>query len=367
MKNSVFAEVRYWSGSGSSDYIDDNGNWYNGVAPNFGDSLSFNNTTSRHWAINNKGDSSYFDQIVTYNGAGGINWKGDETSANKFENNNDSELFHIETNIKNRAFPDTDIELNPVGTGGIKVTGTVTITGGKQIKVYGNYTLTLDGVVSGGGASLAIQNSATVILSGANIYTGNTWGNAGTLVINGNQSSATGDVSIGANGKLGGYGTVGGATTISGTHDVSNSGSDRTQNFSSNLTYNGGSIFNWDLDSATNSYDKVVVGGALTKGTGTEPTIFQITLGSGSSFSDEFWNSPQSWTDVFTSGAESATLQLIFTEFRGENVSPTGLVDNRGHFGFSGNTLNWTAVPEPTSALAGLLLAAGLLRRNRRM
>jgi hypothetical protein len=34
----------------------------------------------------------------------------------------------------------------------------------------------------------------------------------------------------------------------------------------------------------------------------------------------------------------------------------------------TGNTLNWnyTAVPEPTSALAGLLLGIGMLRRTRR-
>ena len=39
-----------------------------------------------------------------------------------------------------------------------------------------------------------------------------------------------------------------------------------------------------------------------------------------------------------------------------------------GHFSFtnSGTTLTWTAVPEPTSALAGLLLGAGLLRRRRK-
>jgi len=36
-----------------------------------------------------------------------------------------------------------------------------------------------------------------------------------------------------------------------------------------------------------------------------------------------------------------------------------------GNVTFTGSTLNWTAIPEPSSALAGLLLAAGLLRRRR--
>jgi hypothetical protein len=40
-------------------------------------------------------------------------------------------------------------------------------------------------------------------------------------------------------------------------------------------------------------------------------------------------------------------------------------VSSYGSFTFTGTTLTWNAVPEPTSALAGLLLAAGLLRRHR--
>jgi MYXO-CTERM domain-containing protein len=31
----------------------------------------------------------------------------------------------------------------------------------------------------------------------------------------------------------------------------------------------------------------------------------------------------------------------------------------------TGTTLTWTAVPEPSSALTGILLGAGLLRRRR--
>jgi uncharacterized protein (TIGR03382 family) len=46
------------------------------------------------------------------------------------------------------------------------------------------------------------------------------------------------------------------------------------------------------------------------------------------------------------------------------------VVTGEGQFTFSNssNTLIWTAysaIPEPTSALAGLLLTAGLLRRRR--
>ncbi|MFO1529146.1 MAG: autotransporter-associated beta strand repeat-containing protein [Kiritimatiellia bacterium] len=65
------------------------------------------------------------------------------------------------------------------------MTGTVCITGGKQIKVYGNNTFTLNGVVSGAGASLALQsgNTPTVILTANNTYTGDTTIGGGTLQV----------------------------------------------------------------------------------------------------------------------------------------------------------------------------------------
>ena len=51
-----------------------------------------------------------------------------------------------------------------------------------------------------------------------------------------------------------------------------------------------------------------------------------------------------------------------------ENACGTISGPTAGSFSLTGSTLNYnfTAVPEPTSALAGLLLTAGLLRRRRR-
>ncbi|MEI6606294.1 MAG: hypothetical protein WCP35_13365, partial [Verrucomicrobiota bacterium] len=56
----------------------------------------------------------------------------------------------------------------------------------------------------------------------------------------------------------------------------------------------------------------------------------------------------------------------IFTSFDGTNgIDSTGHVAGQGYYTTSGNSLTWSAVPEPSSTLAGLLLAAGLLRRRR--
>ncbi len=92
--------------------------------------------------------------------------------------------------------------------------------------------------------------------------------------------------------------------------------------------------------------------------------VFAIVLGTGNSFSDAFWNTDKSWTNIFTAGS-SFNLAEIYSSFGGTHLASDGLVAGGGTFTLSAGTLNWSAVPEPSTALAGLLLAAGLLRRKR--
>ncbi len=95
--------------------------------------------------------------------------------------------------------------------------------------------------------------------------------------------------------------------------------------------------------------------------------VFKIVLGS-NDFDDAFWDTNKTWNNLFTGDGADHTLASIFSSFSGTGISSTGVVDGQGQFAFSGtSTLHWTftAVPEPTSALAGLLLAAGLSRRRR--
>jgi fibronectin-binding autotransporter adhesin len=172
----------YWSGLGAiSDYLDQDDNWSVGNAhPSAGDNLYFNNTAGpRHSPTSNFGAESSFDSIITYTGAGGIKWRGDTTLALKFENNSDPNLFEIEAAIGNR--PGQDLGLNPTGSGGIRVDNSVTITDARQIQVSGANTLTFAGPISGSSATLAILTGATVILTNAASYTGDTYVNSGTL------------------------------------------------------------------------------------------------------------------------------------------------------------------------------------------
>ncbi|MGU3413943.1 autotransporter-associated beta strand repeat-containing protein [Enterobacteriaceae bacterium C34A] len=69
--------------------------------------------------------------------------------------------------------------------------------------------LTLGGVISGSG-SFHQDGSGLTRLNGDNSYAGETRVNQGSLIINGNQSAAGGDVTVADNTLLGGHGTLGG-------------------------------------------------------------------------------------------------------------------------------------------------------------
>lgn len=145
------------------------------------------------------------------------------------------------------------------------------------------------------------------------------------------------------------------------------------------LNYGTGSIFEWNLqassttdpgvvaDAATGTYDSVVANGAPGSVTG-GASIFKVVLG-GNSFTDAFWNTDKSWNNIFTGTGAPALLGSIFNSFSATGgLTSTGLVEGEGQFTFNGatSTLNWSAVPEPSSALAGLLIGAGLLRPRRK-
>lgn len=231
---------------------------------------------------------------------------------------------------------------------------------------------TFSGVLGGAGTdesnfAFTKTGSSTLTLSGTNTYTGATNLNMGTLLINGNNSAANGVVTVASGATLGGTGTVGGATTIQsgGKHSAGTSGTVGTQNFVANLTYASGSIFEWDLNtnvdgtgSAGTDFDKITSSATINAASG---SIFQVVFGTGVDLTNPFWSTPhitQTWnmSTLFGSG------------FTGSFTAVQSTADplTQGTFTISGTSLIWTAVPEPGTALGGLLLTAGLLRRRRR-
>lgn len=257
------------------------------------------------------------------------------------------------------------------------------------------------GVISSSGNDIALvkDGTGTLTLFNANTYTSKTTVSGGRLTVAATATiNSTSAVAIGAGefnynsatalsqgvafsssgGTLSGSGTITPAVTVTSgnTHAPGVVGDPGTQRFAGSLTYATGSIFEWDLDAPASdsgtdaadagSYDRVVAGGAVIGS-----SIFKVVLGT-NGFTQAFWDTNKSWTDLFTKGLGSADLALIFTSFGGGGVASNGRVDNQGLFRFTGDTLYWYAqagdsavLPEPTSAMAALLLAAGLLRRRR--
>jgi fibronectin-binding autotransporter adhesin len=243
------------------------------------------------------------------------------------------------------------------------VTNNATLAYNRSNALSVGYAISGSGVVNQIGAG-------TTTLTGTNSYTGATNVNVGKLAINGDNSLATGAVTVASGATLAGNGTVGGATTIQsgGIHGPGNSPG--VQTFSSDLTYAAGSIFSWDLATAAvgsrgTNYDGVNVGGNLSiDSTVSTGSIFRVVLGTTGSESDAFWNTSHSWDVFHVTGTPTGA----FANF---NVVDSGFapvtIGSPGSFTYNGATgsLDWSAVPEPTSALAGLLIAAGLLRRRR--
>ncbi len=117
-------------------------------------------------------------------------------------------------------------------------------------------------VISGSG-SLNKAGTGTVVLSGANTYTGNTAVSAGKLVVNGSTIGSSTTVSSGA--ALGGSGTTGNLT-INGALTPGNSIG--TLNVTGNVVFNPNSTYEVEVDAAGNN-DKTIATGALTINGGT--------------------------------------------------------------------------------------------------
>ncbi len=280
------------------------------------------------------------------------------------------------------------LQLGSGGTTG-QIASTANIVDNGTLTFNRSNALSQTKIISGSG-SVIQAGTGTTTLSVANTYTGTTKVNAGVLNVTGSLASGSA-VTVGGDGSSGtptisGTGTINGATTIAatgtgvvGTH----SPGDRsgvaslvgTQKFNSTLTYNTGSIFEWQLASSAQNtrgtgYDAVNVTGGTISGSG---AVFKVVLGGSSSFSETFWNSNQTWSDIFKTSLDGSGSSIsIASTFASGNVqwyagstNMTSLTSSEGYFTTSGTNLNWTAVPEPSSALAGLLLCAGLLRRRR--
>jgi len=130
------------------------------------------------------------------------------------------------------------------------------LTGAGTILTDAGTTLALDGVISGAGG-LTKSGAGILTLSGNNSYTGATNVNAGTLRINGDQSAATGLVTVASGATLGGAGTIGGSVNVLNGGILAPGNSPGTLDIDGDLALAGGSVLNFEFGEAG------VAGGAL--------------------------------------------------------------------------------------------------------
>jgi fibronectin-binding autotransporter adhesin len=234
--------------------------------------------------------------------------------------------------------------------------GNIEIHENKGILLNGNATLatneansaiTVHSVISGAG-SLAITGSGSgfVQLNGDNTYNGATTVSSGTLLINGDQSAATGNVVVNSGGKLGGIGTIGGAATVNGVVAPGTIGIG-TLSANDDVSWNAGNNWQFDLGS-NNSSDLLAIDGDFIRGTG-------------SAFTFDFLGGVSAGTFTLVTWTGSNT-GFSISDFDYTNLG----IGMSGSFALNDNSLEFTAIPEPTAGIAGLLLGLGLLRRRRK-
>jgi len=271
--------------------------------------------------------------------------------------------------------------INP-NTGTVVTVGSVAkaLNGTAQTLVLGGVTTgntvtgtISNGVLTGGTAiSVAKTNSSTWTLSGNSTYTGTTAVLGGILNVNGDNSAATGAVSV-TGGSLGGTGRLGGAITVGTGGTIIPGASIGALSGTQSVSFTDGSTFGYEINSASVTADLLTVGTDLNlSGTVTltltdlasstlisQGTILSLVnyggtwnggllTYSGSALADE---------DLFTFGVNQFRIDYNST-VQGSNVtSPVGA-----------NYVNLVAVPEPTTSavlLASLGLTAMMLRRRR--
>ena len=120
------------------------------------------------------------------------------------------------TVVKNLAGGKVDISAVDSATsiGSLSGAGNVEL-GNKELSL-GNLHLddTISGIISGNDGSLVKIGDGTLTLTGDNTWTGTTDVNEGVLLVNGNQSAATGQVTVKSGATLGGNGIIGGAVDV---------------------------------------------------------------------------------------------------------------------------------------------------------
>lgn len=274
---------------------------------------------------------------------------------------------------------------------GTSSAATLTLTGALSANRSGAYTAALggtnagvntySGVIGNGSGTVGLLKDGTTTwsLAGTNTYTGTTAVTAGTLLVNGDNSAATGAVTVDAGATLGGTGTVGGATTVSGTH--SPGASPGLQTFSNGLSYASTGTLVWELSANTalsadrgtlyDGIDLTTAGALAIDPLATLDLVFDQPLADSTpstmDWNNAFWGSDQQWVIADVSSPVTWDGTVFGTLNVGVDSLGTVLTAVRPNASFSlANSggdlvLNYVAVPEPGTWALVAGAAAGMI------
>jgi autotransporter-associated beta strand protein len=253
--------------------------------------------------------------------------------------------------------------LDNSGGGTVVLDGSISANGGSIGFSGGSFDV--QGGIAGT-SSLLKEGPGALTLSGANTYIGDTTVRAGTLIVDGTLADAS-DVFVESGGTLKGSGSIGGSVDVSGTLAAGNSPGILT--ISGITNFDSSSVLEWELDTALSNPETdrgIAYDGLNTTAITGSGARFRIMLTGTQDFTDSFWDQERIWMDIFKSADGSSNLTgwaAVFSggfqyAYNGKTVAP----NSSGYFALSGDSLIWSAVPEPghALALAGLLAASAL-------
>jgi fibronectin-binding autotransporter adhesin len=331
-----------WKNTAGNTDFNAGTSWVSGTAPSTGDKALF--TAAAVAQPNLSASKSILALSFTVAGASGYDLTSSTTSIKLTVISNGSGASSA-INAANTSLSNTIDAPMILGAGTANLV-TFTQAAGGELVVNGAITSTF--AISG----LSLAGGGTYTFSGANSYSGTTQVNGSTLLVNGNQSSATGEVNN-AGGTLGGIGVIGGAVTVNAGTKITGGANGTigtlTVNGTKSLTFTGASgnlaAYVADLANGTNNSDKIAVGGALDLSNAFDQLMFQ---GAADGTSSYILASYASRSGIFNTVTNLPTgYQLIY------NSTELDLIP-------------LAAVPEPGTWVAGGLALTALLRLPRR-
>ena len=228
----------------------------------------------------------------------------------------------------------------------------VTITNNSAMVWHRSNETNVGNDISGTG-TLTKLGGSILSLNGDSTYTGATTVSEGTLRVNGSLGNTA--VSVASGATLSGTGTIGGAVTVSGAIAPGSTGIG-TLTVGNDVTWNSGNSWKFDLSDTDTTSDQLAVTGAFTRGSG-----------AAGSFAFDFLGSTPVWNTTYTLATFASTdFSLSDFDLPGSIATLGNGPYSTSSFQLTPTSLTFTAVPEPSTALGGLLLATGLLRRRRR-